>query len=113
MLVLNFYEGLAPLLVTGKSQTVAKLYTRYMSTTVHTRNWFNYDPFDPNSKAYRSLKVVRGLHQQVGKRLNQVSGGLAVRPQNEPGDLWMSQWGMCHAQFTFMGFMTVFPKVVS
>lgn len=114
MLVLNFYEGLAPLLVTGKSATVSALFTRYLSTSIHINTWFTLDPFDPKSKAYRSLKVVRGLHQQVGRRLNALSGGLASLSGQEfvSGDLWMSQWGMMHAQFTFMGFATVFPDVV-
>lgn len=57
MLVLNFYEGLAPLLVTGKSASVSALFTRYLSTSVHINTWFTLDPFDHNSKAYRSLKV--------------------------------------------------------
>lgn len=114
MLVLNFYEGLAPLLVTGKSATISALFTRYLSTSVHLNAWFTADPFDPESKAYRSLKIVRGLHQQVGRRLNALTGGLGSLPGKEfiDGDLWMSQWGMMHAQFTFMGFSTVFPELL-
>lgn len=51
----------------------------------------------------------------MGKGLNQLSGGVFGSRKEEyvPGDLWMSQWSMEHAQFTFMGFMTLFPKAVS
>jgi len=104
MLVLNFYVGVTPLLVTGHSRTVSQLFTRYLSTTMHVNNWFTYDPFDPRSKSYRSLKVVRAYHQQVAAKLNQATGCMA----NCKPWLWMNQWAMCHAQFTFMGFMTVF-----
>ena len=75
---------------------------------VHINNWFTYDPFDPNSKSYRSLKVVRGLHRQVYTQMNAKNSP----NKNGPDDLWMSQHGMCYAQFTFMGLMAIFPKEV-
>lgn len=103
--VYNIYDGLAPLLCTGISQTVSKLYIRYFSTIIQVRNWFEGDPFDRDSKSYRSLKVVRGYHRQVAAKLNE-----GTNRKETVDDLWMSQWSMSGAQFTFMGYMAVFPK---
>ncbi|KAH7641685.1 uncharacterized protein LOC124492181 [Dermatophagoides farinae] len=105
-LVLNFTHGLVPLLVTGNSKTISKLFVRYLSTTIHVTNWFEHDPFDKKSKAYRSLRMVRGMHQNVSNRMNTEAG------LQEDGEtvLWIPQYGMCHAQFSFVGMMTVFPK---
>ena len=101
----NIFEGLAPLLCTGNSATVPALFNRYLSTVVQIKSWFEGDPFDPSSKAYRSLKVVRSFHRQVAAKLNEGK----VEGKDE---LWMSQWSMMGAQFTFMGYMAVFPKEV-
>lgn len=108
-LVLNFTHGLVPLLVTGNSKTISKLFVRYLSTTIHVTNWFEHDPFDKKSKAYRSLRMVRGMHQNVSNMMNTEAG------LQEDGEtvLWIPQYGMCHAQFSFVGMMTVFPKQVS
>ncbi|OTF74305.1 hypothetical protein BLA29_002147, partial [Euroglyphus maynei] len=107
-LVLNFTHGLVPLLVTGNSKTISKLFVRYLSTTIHVTNWFEHDPFDKKSKAYRSLRMVRGMHQNVASKMNTEAGLV------EDGEtvLWIPQYGMCHAQFSFVGMMTVFPKQV-
>lgn len=118
MLVLRFYEALAPLLVTGNSSTISRLFSRYLSSSVHLTAWYTDPggPFDPASRAYRSLKIVRGLHLQIGPAMNRMTGGLAsVDHSNEfsSGDLWISQWSMMQAQFSFIGLMAVFPKEVN
>lgn len=108
LLGLNSPEGLLPLLTTGNSKSVFSLFRRYISTIRHIFLWFNSDPFDPNSEAYKSLKTVRGLHNQVYQKLNQESGKVA----NGTTQLWMSQYAMVGAQFSFFGLMTLFPKQV-
>jgi len=109
-LVLYHSSGLFPLLATGNSSTVAKLFTRYLSTMLHVTSWFEHDPFDKQSKSYRSLKLVRGLHRQVADKMN--SAG--ERNNTHMGKYeWINQYGMAHAQFSFVGFMAVFPKEVS
>ncbi|KAI2801723.1 hypothetical protein BLOT_009539 [Blomia tropicalis] len=101
-LVLYHTSGLTPLLATGNSSNIPKLFTRYLSTMLHVNNWFESDPFDKTSKCYRSLKMVRGLHRQVGQKMNK---------HVQDGDMkWISQYGMAHAQFSFVGFMAIFPK---
>lgn len=107
-LVLYHTEGLIPLLVTGNSKTICKLFTRYLSTMIHVTSWFEHDPFDPKSKAYRSLRMVRGMHHNVARRMNHGE----KREENGDTFLWINQYGMCHAQFSFIGMMAVFPKEV-
>lgn len=58
------------LVLTGKSATVAKLFKRYYHTIVHVKKWYEGDIFEDNSEAQRSLRVVRGMHNGVSKRLN-------------------------------------------
>ncbi|KAH9394159.1 hypothetical protein TYRP_021293 [Tyrophagus putrescentiae] len=106
MLGLAQTDALLPLLTTGQSATVSRLFTRYMSTLWHVRSWFHSDPFDPRSEAFRSLKVVRGLHRQTADKLNGSSSSQATKDDH----LWLSQYAMVGAQFSFMGLLTVFPK---
>lgn len=108
MFGLNQTDGLLPLLTTGNSKSINSLYRRYISTERHVLLWFNSDPFDPYSDAYKSLKTVRGLHYQVYDKLNRASG----KAPNGTTKLWMSQYAMAGAQFSFFGLMTLFPKQV-
>lgn len=114
LLGISFYPGLAPLIATGQSGTLSTLFTRYLSTNVHIRQWFaGGSPFDRTSTSYRSLKVVRSLHLQVSSKLNQISGGMSlVSCEYNSNDLWMNQWSMMHVQFAFIGLSTVFPDVL-
>lgn len=107
-LVLYHTSGLVPLLATGNSSNISKLFTRYLSTLLHVTSWFEHDPFDKERKCYQSLKLVRGLHRQVGEKMNK---GVSVE-KNGSEMLWINQYGMAHAQFSFVGFMAVFPKEV-
>jgi len=76
---------------------------------LHVNNWFTDDPFDASSQCYKSIKMVRGLHRQVGDKMNSAAG----LKENEADTLWLNQYGMSHAQFSFVGFMAVFPIQVS
>lgn len=57
---------------TGKSDSVAKLFNRYYQTIIHVKKWYEGDIFDENSDAYRSLLIVRGMHNKVSRTLNDV-----------------------------------------
>ena len=105
LLVLHHSDGLAPLVVTGNSANVQKLFRRYLSTILHVKNWYESDPFDTNSKSYKSLKHVRGLHKNVSKSMNEKSGRVEGND-----NLWIPQYGMTHAQFSFIGFVALHPK---
>ena len=103
--MLHHSDGLAPLVVTGNSSNVQKLFRRYLSTIIHVKNWYESNPFDKSSKAYKSLKHVRGLHKKVSNSMNENSGRVEGRDK-----LWIPQYGMCHAQFSFIGFVALHPK---
>ncbi|CAG2113457.1 unnamed protein product [Medioppia subpectinata] len=105
LLVLYHSDGLAPLAVTGNSSNVQKLFRRYLSTMIHVKYWYEFDPFDSDSKAYKSLKHVRGLHRQVSAKMNASGGRVEGRDR-----LWIPQYGMAGAQFSFIGLVALFPK---
>ena len=105
LLVLHHSDGLAPLVVTGNSSNVQKLFRRYLSTIIHVKNWYENDPFDENSKSYKSLKHVRSLHKNVSNSMNDKSGRVEGKDR-----LWIPQYGMCYAQFSFIGFVALYPK---
>ncbi len=89
ILVLYHADGLAPLLVTGNSSNIPKLFRRYLSTILHVKYWYEFNPFDPNSKSFKSLRQVRGMHKQVSRTMNQKSN------RTEGTDnLWIPQYGM-------------------
>ncbi|XP_054158137.1 uncharacterized protein LOC128956423 [Oppia nitens] len=105
MVMLYHTEAYATLTSTGQSSNVQKLFRRYLSTLVHVKHWFDFDPFDVNSQAYQSLKYVRGLHRQVASMLTTKWERMEGRD-----DLPISQYGMTHAQFAFTGFVALYPK---
>lgn len=107
-LVLYHESGTVPLLITGNSSTIPKLFYRYISTALHVNNWFEADPFTEGSACHRSLRRVRGMHNQVMEKMNKEEKLIKLTPDH----LWMSQFSMCHAQFSFVGMMAVFPKEV-
>jgi len=60
---------------TGKSDSVSKLFNRYYQTIIHVKKWYEGDIFDENSEAHRSLLIVRGMHNQVSRSLNNSKKG--------------------------------------
>ena len=104
ILVLHRYEYLTPVLMTGESRTISKLYSRYLSTGIHIKSWFTSDPFDPALSAYRSVKAIRGFHSQYAHKVSKCAG---VDP-----NLKLSQNLLSRAIFSFFAFITVFPKEV-
>ncbi|OTF71495.1 hypothetical protein BLA29_000092 [Euroglyphus maynei] len=106
LLVLHDPHGAIPLLCTGNSRTVSKLFRRYLSTIIRVNDWFKDDPFNTESDSYRQLRTVRRMHKSVSKKMNENSHYV----ENEKHRLWIAQYGMCIAQFSFVGFMAIFPK---
>ena len=60
LLVIQFPCGLAPLLATGNSSTVPKLFRRYLSTLVHTRKFYESDPFIRGSTSWKLCNKLEG-----------------------------------------------------
>lgn len=105
-LVLYHEDGVVPLVVTGNSATIPKLFYRYLSTGLHVNNWFEGgSPFDHNSSCYNSIVAVRGMHEQVMNKMNAESRIAKPKPEH----VWISQHSMANAQFSFMGLMACFP----
>ena len=65
--------------VTGNSDSVSKLFKRYYQTLVHVKRWYEGDIFDDSDQAYRSLLMVRGMHNKVSSSLN---GRKLTHPQD-------------------------------
>ena len=105
MLVLQPPRGLAPLLATGNHDTVARLFKRYMSTQQRVRSWYESDPFDPKSAAYRNVRTVRSLHQNVYKLMNTKTGRCVGKHDN----VWVSQYDMALTQWAFIGILIMHP----
>lgn len=63
------------------------------------------DPFDPNSKAYKSVRVVRGMHQHICRLMNKKTG-------REIGvdNIWVSQYDMALTQWAFIGLAVLYPQ---
>lgn len=75
---------------------------------LYVEDWYRDDPFDKQSKSFRSFQMVRAIHFKLGSRLNQADG----REEDGQTELWMSQYSMCDTQFSFFALMTIFPKQV-
>ncbi|OTF70365.1 hypothetical protein BLA29_012245, partial [Euroglyphus maynei] len=95
------------LLSTGNSETVDKLFTRYLSTVKHLQDWFRHDPFDKNSKAFKSLKIVRKMHCKVADNLNNNQQSM-----DERKDIQINQWQMFLTQSAFFGLSAIIPKQI-
>ena len=69
-------------------------------------NRYESDPFDPQSPAYKHLRVVRGMHQNVCKVMNGNTG----RKIGESDNIWASQYDMALTQWAFIGILILYPK---
>lgn len=99
-------DGLIPLLLTRNSSTISRLFQRYLSTLLNVIDWYeNGDPFDPESRAYRSLKSVRTVHMKYSNYLNKEHKLL-------PYKMWINQKTLCMTQFSFIGLVAIFPEKV-
>lgn len=59
--------GLIPILGTEQSKNVSKIFNRFVNTILHFNLWYEGDPFDPKSKAYKSQQMVKRMHQNAAK----------------------------------------------
>lgn len=98
LMIIQIPSGLAPLLATGNSSTVAKLFRRYLSTLIHIKSWYESDPFDSSSGAFKSMQKVRAMHRRVQHMMNN-------RPKSQTGKdkLWLNQYDFVMTQWAFIG----------
>lgn len=105
LLIVQIPELLAPLLYTTNSQTVAALFNRYMDTVLHMLTWYSDNPFDQNSKSYKSFKEVNKYHEGVGKTMN----GKESRREGEER-VYISQYDMAITQWSSVCFIVLYPE---
>ncbi|CAG2103852.1 unnamed protein product [Medioppia subpectinata] len=105
LMIIQIPSGLAPLLATGNSETVAKLFRRYLSTLIHVRNWYESNPFDTQSVAFKSIQKVRAMHKRVAQLMN-------TRPKTDTikDKLWLNQYDFAMTQWAFIGPVILYPE---
>lgn len=69
---------------TGESDTVSKLFKRYYHTVKHVKTWYEGDIFEENSDAYRSLLIVRGMHNKICSKFNDKHGATSTTGAEPP-----------------------------
>ncbi|XP_034248547.1 uncharacterized protein LOC117649689 isoform X2 [Thrips palmi] len=69
----SFADGMDPLISTSKSDTPETAGRRYLDTVYKLLTWYSSDPFDPQSRAYKSILGVRRAHARVRKDLADIS----------------------------------------
>ncbi len=97
--------ALYPLLATGNSATVPKLFRRYLSTLIHVKNWYECNPFTRDSNSWKSIQQVRGMHKKVAQLMNSRTG-----VQTEKDKLWVNQYDFVMTQWAFIGPVILYPK---
>lgn len=100
---------LHPLLYTKKSENVCALFTRYLDTLLHVRNWHTTDIFDPETVGYKSLVAVRSMHRHINKVMNTIAEEHSTPPKISP-NVWVSQYDMVITQWAFYGLQMMYPK---
>lgn len=118
---------------TGESEAVFKLFKRYYNTVKHVKNWYEGDIFEEKSDAYKSLLIVRGMHNKVCSRLNfeqEVRDSTKIAMPNKPEEgkkdssqlnkaddrqkfiglcakVHISEYDIMLTQFAFVGFIVL------
>ncbi|RWS06590.1 hypothetical protein B4U79_14833 [Dinothrombium tinctorium] len=105
MLGIQLPLALVPLLSTGRSKTVSRLFKRYQSTQLRVKIWYEEDPFDKNSKAFHSFRAVRAMHGSVCDKMNK-----GERREFGKDRVWISQCEMAMTLWAFMGLLILYPK---
>ncbi|KAL1459865.1 hypothetical protein WDU94_011816 [Cyamophila willieti] len=67
------HENLGVLIYTQKSHTPFKAYRRYLSTVLRVKSWLETEFWNPNELGYKNLKIVRAMHLNVSKKLNETN----------------------------------------
>lgn len=67
------HENLGVLIYTQKSHTPYKAFQRYLSTVLRVKSWFDTEFWNPNELGYKNLKIVRAMHLNVSKKLNETN----------------------------------------
>lgn len=91
---------------TGESSNVSKLFKRYFHTLRHVKGWYEGDIFDSKSDAYKSLLIVRGMHNKTSAKFN------SDTPNRDEFGFHISKYDLMVTQFAFIGFIVTHPTKV-
>lgn len=107
LLILQLPEGLEPLLSTGQSKDIPSLYNRYVNTITHVNSWYEDDIFNPETKGYKSIRQVRGMHRRLQTAMNDK---FKVQDADGKPRLWFTQYDVALTQFAFIGLAMLYPE---
>uniref|UniRef100_A0A182JV93 ER-bound oxygenase mpaB/mpaB'/Rubber oxygenase catalytic domain-containing protein n=1 Tax=Anopheles christyi TaxID=43041 RepID=A0A182JV93_9DIPT len=80
---------------TNQSSEPRTAFRRYVSTIMHTLEWY-YEDFIPTSRAWKSITFVRKTHAGVSRQASSVQPGMII-----------SQRDMAITQFGFVGYIII------
>lgn len=128
---------LIPILATEQSKNVSKIFNRFVNTIMHFNLWYEDDPFDKNSKGYKSQLMVKRMHENVSKLMsskvsvydfvkkmleeqNKENGDVDKKVEEEEiikiikrkDRVWVSQADMAITQWVSYGLMVLEPRSV-
>ena len=69
--LLNLRGVLDAIVFTEKSDTREKAFVRYFITFYHIQGWMEGDLWDKTSQACRSISIVRAMHRNVARKMNE------------------------------------------
>lgn len=107
LLILQLPDGLEPLLSTGNSKDVPSLYKRYLNTILHVNSWYEDDIFNPETKGYKSIRQVRGMHKRVQSLMNDK---FKVNDMHDKPRIWFNQYDVAMTQWAFIGLGMLYPQ---
>lgn len=118
--------------LTGESSKVAKLFRRYYNTIKHVKCWYEGNIFEEHAEAYRSLLMVRGMHNKVSSKLNDkcpridnqnyqaeaqpeendksIKNSMNSESKSVANGIHISEYDLMLTQFAFVGFIVIYPE---
>lgn len=137
LLIFCFKSGRAVLLRTGESHKRDNSLTRYLSTVLHVKLWYETDFIIEKSKTYQDIYAVRKMHRAAAINYEKAKTPVVymndsqeallnaiqedcknIETKDTPWDLLvetpevpMSQFDMVITQYCFLGFVNLHPKM--
>lgn len=110
ILLVQLKNILIPLLKTGKSGSVCKLYDRYVSTANYVRHYYYSEFYDQSSEGWKYVQVVRAMHQRIHQLMQEDPEAVELKQTADPNAVWVNQYDMALTQFAFIGLFLLKPK---
>lgn len=104
ILLLQIRSVVVPLLITGKSRTVANLYDRYVATARYIRNCYESRFHEQDSIGWKNIVLVRSLHARIHELMKKNE-----RFSKAGSEVWVNQYDMAMTQFAFVGLFLTNP----